>query len=320
MDAIRNRPLFTEMFDSPGAFRPSERSAYVYGVLEERSEHVDAWRATAQDVTLVKVQERDNPTIVTDLTGAEQLSLRRRDHLERLFGNLDVETIYVDITGLSHHVWAPMVRFALEKHRRVKVVYVEPADYKYSGNPMRGEIFDLSEKINGISPIPLFASLNEPGENVCFIPLLGFEGARFAFMIEEVDPPGGNIVPVIGVPGFRAEYPFHAYQGNEPTLSKTRAWRQVRYARANCPFSLFYVLEDILHAYPTDYIKIAPIGTKPHALGAVLKCLASRRPIELVYDHPKRKQKRTSGAHHCLVYSVSDFLSGNPLNENSGLA
>ena len=185
---------------------------------------------------MVRISELESPTIATDLPGCESLSLRQRDHLRRLLDGLRGDPIYIDITGLSHHVWAPLIRCSLESGRRAKVVYVEPAEYRYSGNPMRGEIFDLSEKINGISPIPLFTTLAEPDEDVCFIPLLGFEGTRFAFMIEEVDPPGGKVVPVIGVPGFRIEYPFHAYHGNEPKLSETRAWRQVRYARANCPF------------------------------------------------------------------------------------
>jgi hypothetical protein len=113
---------------------------------------------------------------------------------------------------------------------------------------------------------------------------------------------------VIGVPGFQLEYPFNAYIGNQPALEETKVWKNTRYARANCPFSVFYVLEEILREYPSEHVKIAPIGTKPHALGAVLLAMAMSRPIELVYDHPKRKVKRTAGALRLLLYSLSDFL------------
>ena len=169
---------------------------------------------------------------------------------------------------------------------------------------------DLSEKIEGIAPIAaLFTTLADiQSERVCFVPLLGFEGTRFAYMIEQVEPPGGKIVPIVGVPGFQVEYPFYTYLGNQPQLEATKAWKYIRYARANCPFSLFYVLEDVLKAYPHDHIKIAPIGTKPHALGAVLLCVASARTIELVYDHPRRKKQRTTGAAHLLEYALSEFL------------
>lgn len=321
MEAIRSRPLFTEDYVDPAKFIPEPASAYIYGVLEERSGLVENLKAGAPDVLFVRMFEGPGNSATTDVQAFPELSLRSRDRLVSFFDFLEFTQIYIDITGLSHHVWAPLIRVAIETGRTVRVVYVEPAEYRYSNQPIRGEIFDLSEKISGISPIPLFVTLADPEkQNVCFVPLLGFEGTRFAFLLEEVDPPGGRIIPVIGIPGFRPEYPFYAYHGNERVLAETRSWKKMRFARANCPFSLFYVLSDILEDQPDDYIKIAPIGTKPHALGAVLKCIASSRQLELVYDHPKRKQRRTAGTLHCLVYHVSEFLRENPLNQSSMIA
>ena len=69
------------------------------------------------------------------------------------------------------------------------------------------------------------------------------------------------------------EYPFYAYHGNRSALTETQAWKDVRFAIANCPFSLYYLLEDVAYDYPGDMLKIAPIGTKPHALGAILFAL-----------------------------------------------
>jgi hypothetical protein len=309
MDSIFNRPLFTDVYERPEQFVPEGGSAYIYGIFEERSRHVELWRNAATDVLFVELNETGAYRAGTNLPEIPTISLRDKTQFSAFFSVIGRKTVYVDFTGLGHHVWAPLIRTALESMRRLRAVYVEPADYHYSTSPRQGEIFDLSERIEGIAPIPLFASLVEPREEeVCFIPLLGFEGTRLAYMIEQVDPPGEKIVPVVGVPGFRAEYPFHAYFGNAPKLTETEAWKNVRYARANCPFSLFYVLEDIFRAYPTEHLKIAPIGTKPHALGAVLQCIASSRSVELVYDHPKRKRGRTSGAFHSLVYSISEFM------------
>jgi hypothetical protein len=220
------------------------------------------------------------------------------------------QVFYLDITGLSHHIWAPLLRSAVDVVQSVRILYVEPLDYRLSANPTEAEIFDLSDKITGIAPIPGFACLSEAEEeNTCFIPLLGFEGTRFAYVLEQVQPIGRNIIPVIGLPGFRPEFPFFTYLGNKLPLTRSRSWTSVRFATANCPFSLFYELESIASLYPKALLQIAPIGTKPHALGAVLFALATARQVELVYDHPIRKPRRTTGAARVLVYHVSSFLA-----------
>jgi hypothetical protein len=142
------------------------------------------------------------------------------------------------------------------------------------------------------------------------VPLLGFEGVRFSHVLEQTQPLGANIFPIIGVPGFRAEYPFHTYVGNRVTLIQSESWRNVKYAVANCPFSLFHVLEDLHQRIAGSILQIAPIGTKPHALGAILYAIANPDTVEIIYDHPKRKVHRTSGSARCHVYFVSDFMPG----------
>ena len=86
----------------------------------------------------------------------------------------------------------------------------------------------------------------------------------------------------------------------------------VRFAMANCPFSLYYTLEDIATDYPGYFIKIAPIGTKLHGLGAVLYQIVNNTMSELVYDHPIRKATRTKGSSRILVYHISSFISSIP--------
>lgn len=135
--------------------------------------------------------------------------------------------------------------------------------------------------------------------------MLGFEGARVSYLISQLEPPGGKIIPVVGVPGFRPEYPFATYLGNRTPLMLTQAWKQVRFATANCPFDLYYVLQDIANDFPGHVLKIAPVGTKPHAIGGVLYAIANPSSVELVYDHPIRKAKRTEGTARLLAYHIS---------------
>ncbi|GJD75132.1 hypothetical protein [Methylobacterium goesingense] len=314
MNQIPNRPLFTQLIRDTSSFRPPPGSTYIYGRFEERTSLVETWSTQASGVRFIELEELATPIVRPVTGGYPEFSLRQQTKVEGFLKSIGTVDLYLDITGLSFHVWAPLIKVAVNLSFNLKVVYIEPADYSYSLNPMRGEIFDLSERTLGIAPVPLFASLSDPeDQTVCFIPLLGFEGARLAYMIEQVDPPGSKIIPIIGVPGFRVEYPFNTYHGNEPALSNTRAWQKVRFATANCPFSAFYALTDVIETYESAYIKVAPIGTRPHALGALLKCLASHRPIEIVYDHPKRHRSSSSGSMNCLVYHVADFLNSNPM-------
>jgi hypothetical protein len=308
MREVRNRPVLTDTHDSISTFVPSAGSVYVYARSgEARSVHDAAWEAQASGVQFVPVLSQEPTSITVDLGSGDvrEVPLRSSRSLEALWSTIAATVVYLDITGLSHHVWAPLLRAALANGRTVRVVYIEPYDYRYSSTPTEGDLFDLSERISGIAPLPGFASLGGSREDAVFVPLLGFEGTRLQYVFEQVQPPGSKTVPIVGVPGFRPEYPFHTYYGNRAKLLETRAWQNVEFARANCPFSAMYALMDIATRWPSDTIKIAPIGTKPHALGAVLFYLSTARPVELVYDHPIRKRQRTIGAGAVSVYHVS---------------
>jgi hypothetical protein len=244
--------------------------------------------------------------------GQENEYFLRSSGLVAIFSQLPASTtVYLDITGLTHSVWAVLLRAALLARLEVRVVYVEPDAYSRSAAPVDGQIYDLSSRINGIAPLPSYAILSPQNANdFLFVALLGFEGTRLRHLIEQVQPAADKIIPVIGSPGFKPWYVFETYAGNRAALMEEGAWQAIRYAPANCPFSCFYVLSDIARTAPRSSLKIAPIGTKPHALGAVLFALTSPTPTELVYDHPIRKDGRTDGTNRLLVYHVSSIASG----------
>lgn len=312
--AVRDHPILTEIFSAPNKFLPENGSAFLLGTsVEQRSVYPKRWedKATANAVEFVRVINQSATFIDVVLAGSTiRVQLRSSTQLNEFWSKIGKRTIYLDITGLGHHVWAPLLKSALAHKRgsKLKVIYREPINYKFRKNPIEGEIYDLSEAINGIAPIPGFASLKRiDDENVCFVPLLGFEGTRLAYIVEQVQPSGGKVIPIIGVPGFLPQYPFQTYHGNQLPLLQTKGWRNVHFATANCPFSLFYVLEDIASKYSGDFLRIAPIGTKPHALGAVLYNIAKPKEVELIYDHPIRKRERTEGAARLLLYHISAF-------------
>lgn len=306
-----HEPALTEEFVRTDAFVPPPGSVYIYALSgEERCEHVETIKRAAQGVRWVTITPESSWTAVIERDGISfPIQLRSERQLSDFWRTYRGVPCYLDFTGMSHNVWAPLVRIALSVKTDLRVVYVEPTEYRYSATPMEGQIFDLSASTEGISPLPGFAVLDERVREFVFIPLLGFEGVRLKHLLSTLEPPEDRIAPIIGAPGFRPEYIFHAYQGNKTSLLENNAWQYVRYARANCPFSALSVLEKISAQYPGMYIKAAPIGTKPHALGAVLFKLRHWETVELVYDHPIRKANRTQGRDRLFVYYLKAFAA-----------
>lgn len=204
--------------------------------------------------------------------------------------------VLVDISGLPHHVWAPILRAASEQGVATQVLYAEPDSYKEHPNPSSVSYFDLSVTFEGLAPLPGFARLSGPpdDEKCLFVALLGFEGNRPSSLIAQVDPMP-KVIPFIGVPGFQIEYPAFTVACNREFLDAHRAYEEIRLVRASCPFEVIKQLREVHRDYPDHYLYIAPIGTKPHALGAILYALECSEMTEIMFDHPVRKKGRTSG-------------------------
>ena len=128
---VRDEPIFTEIYPHADEFCPIRNSVYLYGrSVEDRSTHVDAWQARAAEVKFIRViEESDSGFTVDGETERRTVSLRSRSQVASVIQEVGGGRLYLDITGLSHHVWAPLLRAALEKRADVKGVYVEPGDY-----------------------------------------------------------------------------------------------------------------------------------------------------------------------------------------------
>lgn len=309
MSNLATEPVLTDAFESIYEFVPDQGAAYIYADNgEKRSQHIVHCMASAIDVQFLELRDQTRNSFSTN--GATY-GLRRSGEIEGFISTITAKVVYVDITGLIHAVWAPIIQSLFRSGKEIKCTYVEPDAYSRSSAPVEGQIYDLSTAIEGIAPLPGFAVLTSRGasdSNALFVPLLGFEGTRFRYLIEQVQPSNDNIIPIIGLPGFKTWYVFETYLGNAPALRETSSWRQARYASANCPFSCFYLLREIATEYSQRALKVAPIGTKPHALGAIMFALAGSSSVEIVYDNPIRRPGRTIGTDRLFVYHISAIL------------
>ena len=124
-------------------------------------------------------------------------------------------------------------------------------------------------------------------------------------------PSYDKILPVVGVPGYRVHYPFETFWGNRNALKTTRAYENVVYAEANSIVDCFMVLRKISYDNRGQDMIIAPIGTKPHAIGAILYAIKYPNRVELLYDNPKRSLHRTEGVGRILVCNVTKLFNEN---------
>jgi hypothetical protein len=313
MTELLSEPISSELFAGPRDLRVQHDASYLFAFsVEDRSRLAPDWMQRHPDVRFVELIPDDSTRAgfswqSSGETGA--VRLRSEKQLNEFLRALGRQTVYVDITGLPHFVWIPVIRAVLRLGLIANVVYAEPLRYVPGRNSSAAELYELSDRISNAEPLPGFASLARDVDPPVLISLLGFEGGRFARVQQIVQTSGDRTIPIIGVPGFEPEYPFIAYFANRLGLREADCWMNLAFASANCPFSLLAQLEHLATTrLPADRtIKVAMIGTKPHALGALLFFLRSERDVELIYDHPVRSAGRTKGSTRCWVYSVSNL-------------
>ncbi|GHD51800.1 hypothetical protein [Mycetocola manganoxydans] len=274
------------------------------------------------------IEEERAETIVEELNQVADIQLCRLEVLDEArcfihgpnievnlfeFGDLEgfarslAGPVAVDLTSLEHRVWAPLIKALVACHDEVLALYAEPNDYRRS-DELPGAVYDLSTG-RGIEPLPGFARLARRSDDEgYFAPLLGFEGARLGHIFDQEEVELRRTSPIIGSPGFRVEYPTYTYLANRDILEHDRMDRRVEYARASCPFEAYRAIERIHAKAGGKHLRVAPIGTKPHALGAVLYAIQHSALVELIYDHPVRSKGRTRGSRGVYVYEVSSFL------------
>ncbi len=305
-----NITSLTRTFEAVADFLPEPGSTYLSGMsVEIRSRHGQFWEHHCSDVSFYRIA-REAPDEI-EFSGAKDgiVQLRSLSQLMEFWNSVESEMVYIDITGLRHSTWAALLR-GLEKvtGKRIRVVYVEPTEYIKNPRPTQNVIYDLSEKIDGIRPLPGFARLRRNSGAGVFVPLLGFEGTRLQYLINQLEPSGQLIFPIVGVPGFRAEYPFITYWANRTALRESQSWKKAIFAPASCPFATLNAIDTLRSQHKTKCLTLAPIGTKPQSLAAVLSALRNPDQVEIVYDHPVRKAASTEGTKRLHVYEVTQLV------------
>lgn len=205
------------------------------------------------------------------------------------------EILYVTLAAIDARI--PSLRF----------VYVEPQEYRrdIQGRLCDQRNFELSDnrRFQAIPGFQTNLSETEAGQAVFF---LGFEGARLGQALEqqEVLRSWGKHA-VFGVPAFSPGWEIDAMANNVQYLGKGD---EVKYAAAASADAAYRLLSKLLEQDKEEKpILVAPLGTKPHAIGAALFLIENESMDRalLLYDHPTRSSGRSREVRRWHFYDVS---------------
>lgn len=310
MVMIKKHYVYSDSYTSLYDFVPIEQSTFIYAYTkEDRSKIAEELVKIYYDqCRFVGIEYLDNDTIRVE-NSSDVFKLRGTESIGTFITQYVDKVAYLDISGLNARISSALIIALFNRNIQTFVIYAEPFTYRLDKFRNEGVLVDLAEKIEGINPLPGFIRFVDIDKKI-FVPLLGFEGARFTQMYEEVSPSDEDIFPIVGVPGYRMEYPFVTLFSNKPPLVNTVSWANIQYVMANSIVDVYMKLFDLYHKYNDSKIVVAPIGTKPHAIGAILFAMKYKR-VELVYDNPKRNEQRTDGIGRIIVCNTTKLVNEN---------
>jgi hypothetical protein len=217
--------------------------------------------------------------------------------------------ILIEATTLSFPEIVYVVHAASKaKVQEMRLVYVEPNDYrrKIKGSLCNHRDFVLSDN-RRFQSIPMYQSnLQELdlGRAVFFV---GYEGARLGQALEQIEILQSwkkNVV--FGVPAFEAGWEIDAMANNVQHIGDQD---QVMYAAAASAEAAYRLLSDLRMRDKEGLpILIAPLGTKPHSIGAALFLIEheSMDQAVLLYDHPTKSSGRSNEIRRWHFFDVED--------------
>ncbi|MHC3923585.1 hypothetical protein [Alcaligenes nematophilus] len=185
----------------------------------------------------------------------------------------------------------------------ISIIYVEPAEYTRDGKST--ELFALSEPTRGYAAIPnaiVDLASDEVEAGVFF---LGFEPERLDRALEEYQMIVTKHVKVVfGIPAYHPGWELDAIIPHLPALEGHKL--QPDYCSANDPEAAFECLERTRETLGADKrMFVAPIGPKPCGIASAIFASVYPDQVGLLFDHPRRKKKRSSGVNLWHKFTVT---------------
>ena len=203
---------------------------------------------------------------------------------------ISARNIAIDISCFTKPYFFYLIKLFKERFKNIdslSVFYTEPQSYLFPHG-----IFTSYHSSTGpvtILEIPGFSGYEASEEKRILIILLGFDGDLSKEINEDISP--SETIVINGFPSYSLKYKDISLVTNEKLTSDKDVI--IRFSGADNPFEVFNLLEDIKNKNGEAFINIAPLGTKPMALGACLFAL-NYPDVRVVYPFPETYEKVTT--------------------------
>lgn len=217
--------------------------------------------------------------------------------------------LLIEATSLNCPELLYLIRAAKKEGvQTISFLYIEPEEYRRT---LKGRLsdyrdFDLSGNRRFRSIQGFGSNLTEfaPGHAVFF---LGYEKARLGQALEQEETlQDWTKHAVFGVPAFEPSWEIDSIANNIQHFSSNSF--EARYAAASSVEAAYRLLNQLMADNKAGVpIVVAPLGTKPHTIGASLFLVEHPEFDDsiLLYDHPKRNLNRSYNVKRWHLYDVA---------------
>lgn len=184
----------------------------------------------------------------------------------------------------------------------IYVFYTEPKSYRFENGFCK--TYKSSKGPIRVEELPSYTGYNLPDRDRLLVVLLGFDGDLSKEINEEISPK--KTVLINGFPGYSPKFKDISLINNELLINNPN--NIVKYCKANNPFEVYNTLDKLCAEYSKEndfFVNVAPIGSKPMALGVCL--YAIHNPfIRIIYPMPENynNDSTTSEIWHSLMYII----------------
>lgn len=215
------------------------------------------------------------------------------------------DTIAIDISCFTKPFFFYLIKLLREKFKvnLIDTYYTEPESYIFPKG-LFGSYHSSSGPLT-VKEIPGFNGLENRNDQRILIILLGFDGDLSQEINEDVSP--AKTLLVNGFPGYAPKFKDISLVVNEKLTSNKDF--KIYYARSNNPFEVYNLLDKIKTENLRSFINVAPLGTKPMALGACLFAIHNPH-VRIVYPIPETYEKTTTeNCLHSWRYEIPMYLN-----------
>ena len=227
-----------------------------------------------------------------------------RDFMKHI-ESIDTNSILIEATTLSFAEILYILDAANQNDtvRKIQILYIEPKEYKFHNSSVTTyDEFSLSDKFQQYPPLPGY-TINAELDNIDLVAFLGFEKTRLGQIFAQEETIYQNFTPVIPLPGFLPGWENRSINNHLKFFSPKYSFSDLKYVSANNPYQAYTLLVKIANSQKK--FRLAPIGTKPNAIGcAVFSVNYKDENFGVLYDFPIKSKKRSNGIGKIHIYNL----------------